>query len=198
MGALPPGSPHGASLKRERRSPSKAFPDMSESPVKIPPPLQGPLTKPLHREGCSISRAFFYILYKSPAKELPSRFPSRSSHRKRRSVSRAFFYLSLKVPSEPPLQGPPTVPSWREMPATRAFLYISFKVPSKGAPLHVPLSAPPHEPHAERRSVSGAFFYLSLKVPGEEVPPPSSFNGALLERDARHQSLLLHILPSPQ
>jgi hypothetical protein len=79
------------------------------------------------------------------------------------------------------------------MPTTRPFFYTSFKVPSKGAPLHVLLS----EPRAEKRSVSRAVFYLSLKVPGEEVPPPSSPNGAPMERDARHQSLLLNI-PIPQ
>jgi hypothetical protein len=132
----------------------------------------------------------FAYLYTSPAKKPPFQV-SLSELPQRRSVSRAFFYLSLKVPSE---EDPPTGPPWREMSAIRAFFYISFNVPSKGAPLHVPFS----EPHAERRSVSKALFYLSLKVPGEEVPPLSSPNGAPMEREARHHSLLLHILPSPQ
>jgi hypothetical protein len=125
-------------------------------------------------------------IFISPQQRSPhSRFPSQSSHRKRRSVSRAFFYLSLKVPSEgPSLHVSLSEPHAEICSVSRAFFYLSLKVPSEGASLHVPLS----EPHAKRRSVSRAFFYLSLKV-----PPPRSPNGAPMERDARHQHLLLHI-----
>jgi hypothetical protein len=138
-----------------------------------PPPLQVSLTKPLHTERCSISRAFFYIsLYKSPAKEPPSRFPSQSSHRKRRSVSKAFFYLSLKVP---PPSSPNGAPMERDSRHQSLLLHI-LQSPSKGVPSQSPLR--------ERRSPSRAFFYLSLEVPGEGVPPPSSPSGAPMERDA--------------
>jgi hypothetical protein len=73
MGALPPDSTHRACVKRERCFPSKAFPDMSLRVPSKDTPLQVPLTKPLHRERCSISKAFFYI--KSPAKESPFQVP---------------------------------------------------------------------------------------------------------------------------
>jgi hypothetical protein len=135
-------------------------------------------------------------MFMSRVKELPLHVPLSEPHAENSPFPEPYFTCLSKSPvKKTPLQVSPTGPPWREMPFTRAFFYISFKVPSKGAaPLHVPLS----EPHAERLSVSRVFFYLSLKVPGEEVPTPSSPNGAPMERDARDQSLLLHILPSPQ
>jgi hypothetical protein len=93
-----------------------------------------------------------------------------------------------------PLQVPQRGLHGERRPSPEPSFTCLSKSPAKEPLLHVPLS----EPLTEGRSVSRVFFYLSLKVPGEEIPPPSSPNGAPMKRDAGHQSLLLHIFQSPQ
>ena len=100
-------------------------------------------------------------------------------------------HLSLKVlrnAASPPWS-PNTGPLWRQMSVSSAFLYVSFRVPCKGLfPLGSSLEtstgtdAPLPEP---------SFICLSESPVNE---PTSRFpNEAPKERDARFQSLFLHI-----
>jgi hypothetical protein len=138
-----------------------------------PPPCQIPLTEPLHRERCSVSRAFFYVSFKVPRKGAPS--PRRvPTERDAPFPEPSFTRLSKSPAKKFPFQVPPAGPRWRETPITRAFFYISFRIPSKGAP---PPPGSPLRASREGRSVSRAFFYPSLKDPGKGAPPPGSPTG---------------------
>ena len=89
IGTLPPGSTHGASVRRERErereregeretgSISKAFIDMSYVDLEFPakePSFHVP-SQSSHREKRSVYTALMYCLPKSPGKELPIQLP---------------------------------------------------------------------------------------------------------------------------
>jgi hypothetical protein len=89
---------------------------------------------------------------------------------------------------------PKSGPLWKQTPISRALLSISFGVSSKGA-------LPPCSPHRAPSDKDAPFLEPSFirlsKSPVYE--PPSRFpSGAPMERDARLQSLLLHILQGSQ
>jgi hypothetical protein len=190
VGALPPGSP-SRSLCKERDAPlpKPSLTCLSESPVKKLP-LQVPLKEPIHRERCSISRAFIYISFKVPSQgsPLPGSPCRASTERDTLSPEPSFTCLS-KSPSKFLQQGPygDNCPS-----PEPSVMYLS-KSPVKVPP---PSPRPPlRAPY--RDTFRFQSFLLRFKVPGEGVPPPSFPSGAPMERDTRHQSLLLHIFQSP-
>ena len=79
---------------------------------------------------------------------------------------------------------------------SRVLLNISFRVPSKEALPPGRLRGVPSERDAP--FLEPFFIYLS-KYPVYEPSPDSRFpNGDAMERDARHQSLLLYDLQGPQ
>jgi hypothetical protein len=131
-------------------------------------------------------------------------------------VSRAFFYMFLWFPNKKfswynltfcskslvkkcPLHVPQTGPQWKKTSVPRALLdSVSFWVPTKGAlPPDSPHRAPTERERERARDSVSRAIYLSLKIPGKWSP--SRFpTGAPMKRDARFQSLPLHILQGPQ
>jgi hypothetical protein len=98
MGALPPGSPHGASVKREML-PSKAFPDMSRRvPSKDTSPPGSYYEAPYIEKDVPFPEPSFTYLYKSPAKEPPFQVPLAELPQKE---TLCFQSLLLPVPQSP-------------------------------------------------------------------------------------------------
>jgi hypothetical protein len=88
--------------------------------------------------------------------------------------------------------GSPTGPLGEEMPISRAFLCTPFRIPSKAAP-PPPTRFPLLSPIQSMLRFQGPPF-IYLLIPGQRTLPPPRFpNGTPMERDARFQSLLLHI-----
>jgi hypothetical protein len=81
-------------------------------PRKEKPPLQVPLMEPLHRERCSISRALFTYLSKSPEKKNPpSRFLLWSPYIEKDAPSPdPSIYLSKSPEKKPPPGSPDGAP----------------------------------------------------------------------------------------
>jgi hypothetical protein len=138
MGAQPPGSPHGDPI-RERCSNSKDFLTCFSVPRKETP-VWVPLTEPLHRERCSISRAIFTYLSKFPEKVPPSRFPSQS-------LIEMLCSQSLRVPvsrspwwKNPP-PGHPLGPLWKEMLIIRVFYTYLSQFHVKEPPSKFPIGS---------------------------------------------------------
>jgi len=76
IASLLPGSPHGACIERESCSISKVSLDTSYVGFRVPRKGALPPGSAIsYRERRFVYTALFYCLSKSPAKELPSRFP---------------------------------------------------------------------------------------------------------------------------
>jgi hypothetical protein len=110
--------------------------------------LQDPLTQPLHRGRCSISRAFFTYLSKSPENKPPSRFPLQSPYIEKGAPSpEPSLYISQSPQKRtlppPPLQVPFTKPLHKEkLFHIQSPLCIPFKAPRKETPSGFPLRSP--------------------------------------------------------
>jgi len=148
------------------------------------------------------------IYWPSPPLLKAFRFPYEAVQMKRAFYHRTLWVLSIEaLPTGYPHAGE----KWCSI--SKAHLDMSLGVPSPKSPLaHIlTASASPqraertqlrssasrfrhtHRSHKESSSISTAFFYPSLKVRGKGGPYRIP-DGALMERSACFQSLLLHIV----
>ena len=127
--------------------------DPSEEAPPLPPPWN------LFRERCSIPRALFFQLSKSPVDKPSSRFPKQSPYGKRCPPPEPFL---------PNLQGPQygslpsRFPSERDMPHLQSPFQPYLKVPRSSA--HS--SLPQLSPHANPQSLP----FINLRAPNKEAP----------------------------
>jgi hypothetical protein len=141
--------------------------------------LQVPLTEPLHRERCSISRALFTYLSKSPEKQPPPRHVPRTEplHRARYSVSRALFtYLPNFPEKEPPSRFPSQSPTEADAPFLERSSICLSKTPAKKPPVQVPHRGP----YGEKCSSPGPSIHISESPVME---PPCKFPIGALRRE---------------
>jgi hypothetical protein len=149
----------------------------SQSPQKrTPPPFQVPLTEPLHRGRCSISRALSTYFSRSPVQSP--------------------LYISLKVRrKEPPPPGSPYGASpYRKALHLQSRRYITLKVPRKETPLQVALT----EPLRTERCFICSGLFACLSEPPEKEPPLWVPLTEPLHRDVPSPEPSLHIFKSPR
>jgi hypothetical protein len=145
--------------------------------------FQVPLTEPLHRERCSISRALFKYLLKSSEKTPPRpRIPLRSPYVEKDAPSPAPSLHTSQSPQKRkgPLQVPLTEPLHKE----RLFhlqspLYVSFTVPRKKEP---PSRFPSQTPIERDAPFSEPSFTCVSKSPVKEPPLQVPHRGPYGER----------------
>jgi hypothetical protein len=142
----PPGSPYGAPAYRKMLHLQNPLCITRKVPRKVTP-FQVPLTEPLHKERCSISRAFLTYLTQSPEKKPPCRFPLLSPYIVKGAPSPEPSLHIFKVPrKEAPLQAPISEPHRNRRFVPRTLLYLSLAVPDeRGPPLQVPCQGPDGE-----------------------------------------------------
>jgi len=156
-----------------------------------PPP--GPPTWSLFRERCSIPRAPFIHLSKSPADKPSSRFPKWGPYGKRRPSPEPFLPILRGPARQPSLQVPFIELPQRETLHLQSSFQPHLKIPSRQEhsrlPNRAPIKrdahpqslpfitfralskgAPPPGSPKERCPVSRATLQLSLRVPGERTP----------------------------
>jgi len=138
----------------------------------------GSLAGPVWRE-MPISRAFLYISFSTPVKELSLHAPLHRAPINRSSVSRALLHLYLKVPGK--TSTPSRLPNGS--PLKSGVLFASFL-------LHI--SRCPQSTRSPGKTKS----HLPIKVPYKGAPSPWSPNGAPMETILFQSQWFIHSLIS--
>ena len=135
--------------------PQPSLKSLSGSPVTKP--FQVLITKPLHGDRCSISRAFFDVASKDLGTgSLPPDFALRAQTERERERDHPFPEPSVTCHSKSPINEAPSSgslmgPLWREVSVTRAFFYVFSRVPSRGG---LPSGSPRRAPIERERKKS--------------------------------------------
>jgi hypothetical protein len=140
--------------------------------------FEDPLTEPLHRERCSVSRALFTYLSKSPEKKPPSRFPLWSPYIEKDAPSpEPSLHIFQNSQERSPFQVPLSQPHRNRCSIPRTFLYLPLEVPTERAPAPGSLSGPLRR----EMLITRAYCTYLSKFPVKE--PPSKFPIGALQRE---------------